>query len=152
MPKETVYKPSEKLKKIYSGGTLTPPLFMHTFFEWLSQKAEKIMKNGSLPTGSSPVYTVPVDHVFFLTGVVIAVDHDHASAGYYSAYIDKTSSIIAYLRLKGLLKHSNQVREFVIPIRLEQGQKVGLNNATGRGIMTLIVNGFLIQKDLLPEN
>ncbi|GAI14103.1 unnamed protein product, partial [marine sediment metagenome] len=44
MPKEVVYKPSEELQKIYRGGTLTPPKFIPTYYEWLSTRGKRIIK------------------------------------------------------------------------------------------------------------
>ena len=79
MPKEVVYKPSEKFQKIYSGGTLTPPKFMPTFYEWLSRKGEQVVgTKQSFTEGDTCLYTVPVGKTLFLTSAWLSGTCDGA--------------------------------------------------------------------------
>ena len=72
MPSTRVFKPLEKIKPIYAGGTITPPKFMPTYYEWLSNDATIVIENSRvLSGGSAVVYKVPKDHFLFITAMTI---------------------------------------------------------------------------------
>ena len=74
MPSEVVYKPSEKINPIYAGGTITPPKFMPTYYEWLFKNAEIISRGGQGNTNSNlDIYTVPEDSILFITSAFMSL-------------------------------------------------------------------------------
>ncbi len=70
-----VYTPPEKIKAIYGSGTIEPPKFMPTYYEWLRSQGQDIIKVGEINfiTPTTALYTVPSDKVFFLTGIYVSI-------------------------------------------------------------------------------
>jgi hypothetical protein len=68
MPPEVAYKPIEKIKKIYEGGTIQPPKFMPSFFEFLAEHGQFLIKTAynTLGSGTTGLYTVPESHTFYI--------------------------------------------------------------------------------------
>lgn len=147
---EKAYKSSEKLVKIYQGGLLIPPKFMPTYYEWLKSKGKTIIRDGSLPTGSSGLYTVPINKVFFLTSLTITATHNNANDASYKAWIDNTDQEIITLRLRGEPDSGSLTKEFNMPLRLNQNQRIGLSSG-GFGIVTLIIVGFEVDYNEIPQ-
>lgn len=67
MVRKTVYKPVQKPKPIFAGGTLTPPKFVPTYYEWLFKRGQPILKHVS--TGTATIYSVPDNSTFYLTNI-----------------------------------------------------------------------------------
>lgn len=66
MGKEVAYKPIEPVKKIYPGGTLTPPKFIPTYFEYLAINGTPIAIELN---ETNKTYNVPEGKILFITSI-----------------------------------------------------------------------------------
>ena len=73
MPSEVVYKPIEKTKPIFAGGTITPPKFTPSYYEWLFKDKQQIIKTGRT-TGDLTIYTVPDGFTLFMVNCYLTED------------------------------------------------------------------------------
>lgn len=71
MPRETVYKPIEKTKQIFTGGGLEPPKFMPSYLEWLFKKGESIHLVTLTFAAAETIYTVPANKTLYMTSYYV---------------------------------------------------------------------------------
>lgn len=144
---DIAYKPQEKLKKIYSGGTLDPPKFMPTFIEWLRTKGLRVIKN-KLSTGT--IYEVPEGKVLFITSIFItSLD----SLNYGQTYVYLTDENVDTLLVANAFPtgSGNNSITFSPPLGILEKEKliVGRSNASTNA--TAGFTGFLVAAKDIPN-
>ena len=141
---EIAYKPIEKLSKIYTGGTLTPPKFMPTLYEWLSSKGKQIfLQSGSNVNGFYTLFTVPENKILYITSAFInAVGAD---------------STTNYIRIKGSSYGEKVIAQaiagnssvsFSIPLKILSGVVIEFN--VNGGHTSAGFAGFLSEINDIP--
>lgn len=149
MPSEIVYKPVGKIKPIYAGGTITPPKFMPSYYEWLGENGTQIIKYKSLSAaGSTIVYTVPNNQTFFLTNLALSGDCDGVGTGYVIIERDNFVELLT-LRFPSAKTTGTQSLNFTIPLKFVSTDALRLivsSNARGTSTAT----GFLVSNKDIP--
>lgn len=141
---DVAYKPVEKVGNIYAGGTLTPPKFMPSYYEWLSAKGTQITHD--LASGS---YTVPDDMTLFLTNISLS-------------YLATTNTGISYVRTSefgggfiivackgGSDVASSIVTNYSIPLKIRSGCDISLELSQAGTNQSIFV-GFLVENADIP--
>ncbi|GAI20640.1 unnamed protein product [marine sediment metagenome] len=148
------YKPLEKIKKIYKGGTLIPPKFLPTYYEWLSKGGIQIIKekHGTFMGGGDvEIYKVPEDSVLFITsawlnGLTFSVG---IVGGRLSLRIKNDRlALIEFYRDDDF--PTNQVLSFPIPLRVEKNQVLDVSNNISDVAYCVGFSGFLVKNQDIP--
>ena len=152
MPKETVYKPVESIKPIYAGGTITPPKFMPTYFEFLFKNAIQIIKNITAVTGQNLIYTIPKNYRFYLTYAHVSI-YNTSPTGYGSGLIHSGSNSILRTQTGKFVSepapNDTITANFSYPIVFAEDESIYLNVTTLTS-GTAVINGFLVKIGDIP--
>lgn len=116
MAQEKVYKPVEKVTKIYTGGTLQPPKFMPSYYEWLSTKGARIILS-TATTGT--LYTVPANHTLYVVTAWATVTH--TLAGYARLTISPNIMLMCWCPANASESISSN---FNIPLKVNGGESI----------------------------
>jgi len=164
MVDDVAYKPLEKFKPIYTGGTLTPPVFMPSYYEWLASKGTQVIESSAVAgAGGSTLYTVPKDHLLYITATYISGFIMNVAGGAAATW-----GVTLTLRTKHLLRlrlgrgdnsvapttgypapTSSYSVSYPIPLRIDAGYQVRIIGATDCYVAAGFV-GFIVPiKDLL---
>ena len=153
MPSEIVYKPIEKVKPIYTGGTLTPPKFMPTYYEWLKNLGQQIIINSGVPIGGFRIiYTVTLNHKFFITNVWLSVsctDGGH-NVGYFTFTPNDADQSLCSVSTYGISNNSNAVN-FSIPLKFNEHVVFKIQSTVATNKLTGGFSGFLMKKINIPN-
>lgn len=135
---EVAYKPTEKVKKIYPGGTFIPPKFTPTYYEWLASKGEVIAKNGSSTSSNFTIYTVPEGKILFIFSANMQLHYGSTTGG---ASIDFTLltvsgkyGLLEFIYPTGTGEHHefNISTTFPIPVKIYPGDTIVLGGGTNQ--------------------
>lgn len=139
-----VYKPIEKFRPIFAGGTLTPPKFMPTYYEWLSLIGQQVLMCETYLVGAVITYTVPEGFNLFVTSASVAVaDTDKAELQLRDPAGNFISNIIAVGYASAASSGGSSVSiSPKIPIRVESQESLSYNGAKGN----ISFSGFLVKK------
>jgi len=149
MPSEVVYKPVEKIKPIYAGGTITPPKFMPTFYEWLSTKGTWVYLSTS---SSGTLYTVPLDNTFFLVGASVLCRNLVASAEgdrISSLAIGTGDNSILSAGCTGAKTSNSTSNSWAIPLKVPSGEVITTVTTAG-ATGNFKIQGFLVKNVTIP--
>lgn len=153
MPSDVAYKPVEKFKEIYAGGTLTPPKFMPSFFDWLYSKGLHIVRSRQT-TGS--LYTIPNDYTFFITSVwgSIVADGGSNSTGTLTMVSDDNLNVLMAVKLRnsattGGLSDCMSIT-YAFPVISKSGDIDILLSGTGF-LCYAGLTGFLVKNSDIPS-
>lgn len=152
MPKVKVYKPVEKTKPIYTGGGLKPPVYMPTYYEWLSVKGEQV---NIVKSTAGTMFTVPLNSTLFITSAhLTAMETANASThGIVGIAVEEKFIItVGVDHITG--QHGgagNQIINFSIPLKVMAGTVIELSEL---GITTPLMRsgftGFLVKNQSIP--
>jgi len=158
MPSEVVYKPIEKPKSIYAGGTITPPKFMPSYYEWLSFKSELITKDKRIlgGGGSTLIYQVPDDYTLFLTNLSLGSRSDGGGAGFQVQswiFLGDTytkNRMIGLCFVDNVTEVNSNSLNFDYPLKLLPKTKLSLFNGSHLDSLASIT-GFLVKNSDIPN-
>lgn len=157
MPREVVYKPNEKLKPIYSGGMLSPPKFMPSYYEWLSKKGKQIIINGQGDSlGSNDWYVVPENETLFITSIFLSAVDDSPGTNtsniglriddqFIINYVMSTSSVASVQK-----PHLIMTQSFHYPLIVKAKQTIKSTAMNSGGSFYGYFTGFLVKNRDIP--
>jgi hypothetical protein len=144
MATHTVYKPTDKFKQVYTGGTLEPPKFMPSLNEWLRKKGAQKIQGGSVAVaGDYGIYTVPANYSLFITSVYLDTNLAAGVQAVWFLASNTTEKIIALNGVKAV------AISYQIPILIETKKQMVLSTL-GNGLVQYGFTGFLIKNSEIP--
>lgn len=152
MPSNVVYKPVGKIKPIYAGGTITPPKFMPSYYEWLFNNSEQKTFKSLTYGGTTNLYTVPANHSFFVTSIFISVVNrtlnSQSSGGVFIIGTEEIEWTLPVVNPAGAstYAHRTALINFTTAIELKSGLIIQASSGTNVTLSTTIV-GFLVSNN-----
>lgn len=162
MGSEVVYTPAEKVKKIYGSGTLQPPKFMPTYYEWLKEQGIQISKSQFYINSYSTVYTVPEGYTLFLQSAMLASSQNVIGAtlglvigGNLSVSGEAGNSALLYFMWSDVMTVSDvAVGTYPYPLKISEKSSIVVGtvnfssiNQCGRAT----IQGFLVSNSILQS-
>lgn len=152
MPREIVYKPVEKVKKIFqTSGTYAPPKFMPTYLEWLRRKGERVIQGGSVTVaGTYATYTVPKGYTFFLTNAILGIDDSAVDRINAILLLEGSSGTRKFMSVSAEANTSQHITQnFSPPLELIEGEQI-LTSFLANALITYSIVGFLVKNSYIP--
>ena len=155
MPRKTVYKPIEKIKKIFIGGGLEPPKFMPSYLEWLFKKGESIHLVTLTFIAADVIYTVPKDKILYMTSYYL---YGRVSADRLVTFSLWTTNLPQTHYAAQLIRFDlwkDQQRERIVmnpslPLKIQSGAKIIIGVSHSDGTCWCGFAGFLIKRKDIP--
>ena len=153
MPKTTVYKPQDKITKIFTGGTLEPPKFIPSFYEWLKEHGEDIVK---WTDANVTLYAVPKDYTFFLCTAYVSCVNNAAGGTNTTSLVRFEAGITNGCQLIAAqvgIADENAINSisFPYPIKIRAGQLIRQYSSGNPHISNSGITGFLIKNSDIPQ-
>lgn len=153
MPSEVVYKPTQKIKKIYEGGTITPPKFTPTYYEWLFKDGQYINIFLENPASSlTTIYTIPDDYIFYLLSVSVTIARtggtNQASCFVYTGS-PPNAEVYLHLRMAGVDNTAHQVKTYPIPLKIGSKEPITVKMNGTSFSESIVLEGILVPKNTL---
>lgn len=146
---DVAYKPSEKIKPIYAGGTLTAPKFMPSLYEWLSSKGLQVIKHGNT-TGTLTLYTVPVGFTLFVSSVWLSqVGTAGGNLRYGKLEVPSDIELIS-TNIKLESSNSTQALSYKIPVKIQENKIIRLLTPSSDTNLRAGFTGFIVKNDDIP--
>lgn len=164
MPEDIAYKPLEEPSKIYPGGTLTPPKFLPTYFEWLKAKGIDVRGNApkNLSSGYATVYTRPTGYTLYLTGynitatamddamefgeIILFVADNPVNPKYSIAGIQLDTRA---LQANNTMPSGHVARDFTYPIKITE-KYITIYSTSAKIAGRVHITGFLVKNADIP--
>ncbi len=147
-----VFKPSEKFKQVFTGGTLEPPKFIPTYYEWLRAKGERLIQGGSATIADTyAVYTVPKGKTLFLTSAILGVDDCAVDRINPILWIDGAGGVRKFMTVSAEANSQETVAlSFPIPLQFVEDEQIVLT-FLANAFVTYSLTGFLVKNDYIPQ-
>jgi len=148
-----VPKPTENLIKLYNGS-ITPPKFMPSYYEYLRLMGEQIVAAGGVGGAGTlqAIYDVPTGYTLYITTAEIAFNTDTATRyGSINTAQMEIMKVTASIAAAGQKAVANMSKTFTIPIKVESGDHVYVKK--GAGVNEELygnITGFIIINSLIP--
>ena len=145
---EVAYKPLEKVGTIYTGGTLTPPKFMPSYYEWLSVRGLFVSTGGEATSGgNNDIYTVPHNNTLFITYACACITADAVGFSFTSVHTDANPIINVKCSTSG---SGNLSISPIIPIKINSGEIITVTCGTNKADAYGNFSGFLVKNADIP--
>jgi len=152
MSKEVVYKPVDNIKTIYPGGTITPPKYTPSYYEWLRLNGQYI---NCYKDSSGVVYTVPEGFILYITDAYLSASFTVLSVGGYGTAdltMPGSSFGVAYLcelEVTAINQAMNQAMSYKFPIMVGEKSNINLSQSAGSTAFLFgSIQGFLVPNNL----
>ena len=152
MPSEVVYKPVEKVKPIYAGGTLSQPKFMPTYFEFLKKHSVEVSEwKVVISSTENTIYTVPANHTLFLVSASLTIVGTAGGTPRTGRIIYRGGTKVL-LNVSIMLEGTSDTTSaaFSIPLIINSGDILQVSGANDANT-TACITGFLVKNADIPQ-
>lgn len=121
--------------------------FIQTWVEWSAKNQEQVGSSVSRSgAGSTTIFTVPDKKTFFLTSLELSCTQDATGTGAAQCLVGSTRITLAIITTRIDPQIISISKNFSMPIRLESGEVISLQNQQAGQHSSSSIQGFLIDK------
>lgn len=147
----TVYKPVEEIKKVYEGGTITPPKYMPNFFEFLYFVGSPVVSHVNISNTYSSLATIPKNYTLFVTHLNLSYKTNAVGAN-GDVHISKNGVKILAMTAPSTDQDVKSVAvSFPFPLKITPDDLFRAESGAANLFIWACMSGFIVRNTDIPS-